>query len=987
MKKVMIGVLIVIPILILLVVAMVSTILSVQAWVAVEDLTVTINGGEDSLVLNFSELKGQKQNFYDYIDVKVYPDKANRYTIEWMISDGLVCHDLDYANRYQTYLDNKYLNEDDDPDNDIPVEHPAAMLVDDNGQEVASNTSGDFLINSYCSFSVAVQAENVRKSFSVLVVGYDVESILLVNENNELEVGESILLNPHYVPLDSVVNNATFESSDNSVATVDRNGAVTAVGEGTADIVMSTVREDGVEVKSAPYTVTVSPALCKYGNSLVTSSRNISLEDIGVNVEDIDEAASAGCSIDGQNLIVEGDSAQLALIGGKALPISICSAEDISIRHAALFDEQNGYVLAVGDIPLQLAVEYTDMLAGSAPTGVSWSSSDNSVATVDNGKVEAKNSGFVTITAATAAAAVDIRLNVQYKVTSMQLKSSTLSFEVGLAKQTVFASQRFNGSALEANSTLIVVQGEPRQKDGMSDSEHRQALEQFYSAYKFEIVEGADYAHFDPVTINRIVFDNALEGKGLQKIVAKVSAKYPKYEGMTVFTEENVDLYAIYGVEVASRAEFETATQMQEQYAKAEGNYHPSNIVQSVVDDYDGITYMVQMSDYSDRTLAITLAANILFDGDYTPGDDTHQFLYGDLYGNNNMMYSTSGLVGYVPADDEFTGRFGLLQVAWSNVTVSNVVLRTNELKDGTITDSSSASGLKGTCLVVNALADKGVNGNEYAYTKHLENVKVEYSIFENANWGMRMNNADVAMTGCVLRNMSSCSIYTATRIVPMTDTTDAYMHYGNLSVHNVVCSNSLGTFMSNVYERVTLLPDGGANRFNSDDELNRKFFVDNFASKGYASSFTQTGFLNIYNWQKAADGNLIDVGDDTYNNVIKNFAVDLIEYNPAFEQGRLWFDNQWYFHLGFVISGVSLGENIFDEPMYLTVSIEDPRFYKVHTGDIKPTDPSVSAREKFAAALISRLGLDFYGYRYDSNILPGDTYAIEINFINSLHS
>ena len=47
-----------------------------------------------------------------------------------------------------------------------------------------------------------------------------------------------------------------------------------------------------------------------------------------------------------------------------------------------------------------------------------------------------------------------------------------------------------------------------------------------------------------------MVFTNAMEGLGKRQIVVKVSAKYPKYEGMTRFTTETVTLNVVYGVAV-----------------------------------------------------------------------------------------------------------------------------------------------------------------------------------------------------------------------------------------------------------------------------------------------------------------------------------------------------------------------------------------------------------------------------------------------------
>ena len=99
MKKVMIGILILIPIIILLVVAMVSTIVSAQAHVAVENIELKYKDSESTiyeLSLTLEEVANKTINLKDYLDVVVYPQKANNYTIEWTISGDVTYTDEEY---------------------------------------------------------------------------------------------------------------------------------------------------------------------------------------------------------------------------------------------------------------------------------------------------------------------------------------------------------------------------------------------------------------------------------------------------------------------------------------------------------------------------------------------------------------------------------------------------------------------------------------------------------------------------------------------------------------------------------------------------------------------------------------------------------------------------------------------------------------------------------------------------------------------------
>ena len=119
MKKVMIGILILIPVLILVIVAAVSNFLKIAAWIAVDDISVVYkddqNQEADSITLVFDS-KVSLHDMNDFVKVKVFPEYANRYSIEWRISGDVECIDKEYEklyNEYRAELDvyNKYLSD------------------------------------------------------------------------------------------------------------------------------------------------------------------------------------------------------------------------------------------------------------------------------------------------------------------------------------------------------------------------------------------------------------------------------------------------------------------------------------------------------------------------------------------------------------------------------------------------------------------------------------------------------------------------------------------------------------------------------------------------------------------------------------------------------------------------------------------------------------------------------------------------------------
>lgn len=615
MKKVMIGILILIPIIVLVVVALVSVIVSVNAHIAVEDLQLRYKDSDKTiytLQIPFDEVANI--NIYNYVDAKVYPEKATNKTVEWQIVGDVSYTDENYEASRNAYLANlsslkaelenelangsfstparqnaynvvksKYYKDSSliiSEMADILLEkvYPAAAFVDENGKEIESNTTGKMLVSSYCKFTVRAQAETVSRIITVSVMGYDVERVTLgVSEEEDatLGVGESMRLLATYTPIDSIVNTTIWSSSDESVISVDQNGVVTALKEGRATIsllasVYSSEKKEELDFVEGTIDLTVEQkgASSIFGEKVVTSRTSLTFAELGVIKEEI--ASVEGGLLTEDGITVNADIAQITTKDGRRLTLTKCAQSDIAIRNTRFYSSESGYVLAVGENVLDLDLVWADMLQDGHPQNAVWTSSDSSVATVgENGEVRGVSRGIVTITATVGAKSVSVTINVQNKLSQIQLRTSNASLAIGIARETVFASEKYVNVGVNndkvANSTLITVQGQP---EGATAAQ----LAAFYSAYVFEIVEGKEFASLDTVVRNKVVFTNAMEGLGKRQIVVKVSAKYPKYEGMTRFTTETVTLNVVYGVAVNNIDELIQASKDQEAYAKAEDN-------------------------------------------------------------------------------------------------------------------------------------------------------------------------------------------------------------------------------------------------------------------------------------------------------------------------------------------------------------------------------------------------------------------------------
>ncbi len=979
MKKVMIGILILIPIVVLLIVLAVGAIVSMEVYISVEEVALVDADGNavKNITVNTADLDDGKFNISDYLFIKVLPAKATNRTVTWTIEE-LRCLDNEYEQAYEYYIEHK-------AEPNVSEVKPAAILLDENGYEASSNTTGQVLINSYCSFKLKASAGVSFAYVQVEVVGFDVEKVVIANvtnDSNELKLGDLIRLVANYTPIDSKVNYFEWISDDESIVEIDENGIVRAVGVGTAHIThkasVYSSEESGqiAYITSAPFEIVVEEgASTLYGDELTTSKSIMTLSELGLSS---DYEVVSGGSLDGETLTITDD--RVVLQNGDAqFVINRCDSEAIKIIGKDLLDnreESNNFILEKGKT-LKLNVEWRDETKDSVLEGVVWTSSNNSIATVSNGVITALDNGIVTITATHGVESESIELNVREKVTVLRLETSKLFYEVGIAKETVFASDKYVNIAVnnvkEANSTLIRIQGEPEEANRLAD---------FYESYKFEVVSGEEYARFDNTVANKIVFiSSALEGKGRQQVVVRVSAKYPKYETMAHYTTEEVALNVVYGIEAANALELKQASLDQKAYAYA--NEVPTK-------DYAGFDVYVSSS----KTLAIVLSGDAVFDQDYINnyyqevevngklvkkfGYDSEIDLFGSLYGNNHRLYSWKEYLAEQYSE--------LLHVAWSDVVVSNVRIRPNTLgEDDTTFNNDDTQGLWGDSIDFECIEDEH---NIAPWGRnHLTNVTIEYCVLENGLKVSSIYNTDVKFDGCIIRNIANCAFYIPCRVddVEVDGTMYLYPHYSHIHLNNIVASNMLATLASLSYDHYS--KDGDDNyRFGQTAETIDQYMYDNFVSKGYNMELKQTGFLDLYNWQPSSSTNMIKTGNEALDSLVQKAVGALVDNHPDLEPYKyIWKRNgieEPWFHMGFVCVGMSNFPS--NEKTYFNPSFEDPRIHSFYAAEL---DDNIKDDDNNWLYSFFK-GLEFRIFMYDKNspITPESKVPDGDALINHLH-
>lgn len=935
MKKVMLGVLVVIPIIIMLIVGLVTSFVSTQAYIGVESVSMD----RDTVQIFWSDVEEDANGRYivnlnDYINVTVLPERATNKTVEWQIQG------------------------------DIEVTTsgvPGVELVeasDDGYTAVDTNTTGLLEITGYCTFRVSVNAEGYLDTCLVEVTDSDVQSITLSGEN-ELSTGEKTMLTAAYNPAGSMVTEGRWESDNPSVATVDANGVVTAVGEGSAVIYMcATQNGTGEEVRSEGFTVTVKAGASLFGSTVYTAERRVDLAAAGV----ADAAAATGGVIEDGVLVID-DGASSATVSSPAGDVTfvVCGADDFVIANADFFaydpDSEDTYTLGIGEIPLDLDAEWlADIGAQDEAPSATWSSSDESVATVDeNGVVTAVSKGEVTITATVAGVSKEIRLFAVEKISIFRLQLDESSLAVGLARETVFASYRFDpthelteddydrGTEFYVDNVLEIALSLPVVPEEADDRA------EFYDAFVFE-TDRPELASFEG---NVLVF-NADAISERTDITISVSARYPRNPSLAAQT---LTITVIPAVEVNDVNEFFVAARSTQTFTKLfdglNHRYDPNTPA------FDGDIVLGSDIAYCDTETGEPLLTALDVTAEKYQYNNYEAQICCSLYGNNHRIY----------ASQSFMTEYNccLVTVREEGAVVSNVTISPNNDVGDEIQAASDAQGIKGYAIQFRTVSydDEYVNDN-------LTACRLEYSIIQNAGTGIGLHGVDFTIDGCIVRNMGGTGIYVPTNMEDKEsahdedgDGIEGDVKYSILRTHNLVMSNLIGTGMSFHYVN-----------FSNNDY--KKQFADQKAAAGQVSTLIQTGFLDIYNWQSTDALSLIDKDsiDDTAAALIEP-AMALLRTaleNQKFAYLIKDYDGTSYVHFGFVSTGLS-------EKSYLNPSFEDERFVELSTDMFREIGGS--------GVILGMLPNPIRVWCYtasEGDIVPGATYTVNTRFIDRLH-
>ncbi len=260
----------------------------------------------------------------------------------------------------------------------------------------------------------------------------EVSSVSLNTATIEMVEGETFTLVATVLPKDAEYDGVSWASSNVSVASVN-SGTITALKEGTATITAS------AGGKSATCTVKVSAKIIAVTSvSLDKTSLSMQVgetETITATVKPDDATDKAVVWISSDDAVASVSNGKItALKSGKATITAksgTCSAEcvvTVSVSTESITLDKSTLSLAVGETATLTATVKPDDATDKI---VAWSSSDESVAKVDNGKVTALKSGKATITAKCGGKTAECAVTVTVPVSSVTLDKTTLSLAIG----------------------------------------------------------------------------------------------------------------------------------------------------------------------------------------------------------------------------------------------------------------------------------------------------------------------------------------------------------------------------------------------------------------------------------------------------------------------------------------------------------------------------------------------------------------------------
>ena len=879
MKKVLIGVLILIPIIIVASVLLTTNIISKNSYLPVDRVELNENNIEFSL---------DNGNTIDTLKATVYPRLAKNHNLTWSIEEQ--------------HSDIPFVYAKDDPCQDCAdlSDKELKEHIDTNHIDIATiDNNGVVTVYGYGSFIVKVTTEEGNKfaTCSVKVVGDKVTKIELMPYGSSsklsekdvisMDTGERLLVNPIFTPGGARDKTVTWKSADERIVEVDKNGILSAKGAGETTIsVSSNDTGIGTSVK-----VKVNNGVFKGESYCYTADTTVNVKNY-MNVSDFTSVKVAGGTLSSDGTLNFDENATIATVtvNGKtfsAIKVDALSDDDIVFKNYDILLQKlynkNGdeveYIVKRG-LPIYLEVVYRNPEKSGVPE-VDFSSNDiapgSPIVNIEQfdqlGKesnvgnvamIEPNKEGDVKILAkdrTTNKTCSTVELKVVTPVFAINLALNATDAKRGVAAETVFGNKIFNADCTETSPYSFYMDFNYPKDVDFENFEFSTSDE---SIAKFSDEKGS---------YNKLVLNDKMpdDKKGLKnKVIITIKAKYPMYDNMPVVA--TYVLNVIDGYTVSNETQLKKAL-----HEKKE------SVAIYVKDSTAGGKLEIRADNNTDAS-RITMQEGT------------------SMYGNGFIVcYNEQDMIDR--KNDYFNE---LLKIETSNVHIENTILRMGyndpEAKNGLLQWEKSRR-------CVRILHEIENYDDETKNNETINNISFKYCIFENAKTVMEIAGADVNIEGCIFRNSSANSLF-----IPMSGNTSTYGRLpANVTLKNTVFTHSalMPIFVQTDFERDKNRKDESGNIIGYPEGST----WEDMKKTGYKDHFINVeGFLDIYNWINIEDfsstsGLVPSTGIESVDAIVGTTGAQIIAnelLQPEYSGVRHTFNGQEYVHLGIAVLGMT---------------------------------------------------------------------------------
>ena len=283
----------------------------------------------------------------------------------------------------------------------------------------------------------------------------EVSTVSLNTSTVEMVEGDTYSLVATVLPNNAEYDGISWASSNTSVASVNQ-GTVTALKEGKTTI---TANAGG---KSATCSVTVSAKYIAV-TSITLDKNELSLKvgssDVLTATVKPDDATDKNVKWSSSDAsIVKVDNGKVSALKSGTATITAtagsCSAECVVTTFTpveSISFENSDYSVGIGEATTLKVIIKPDSAAG---TNITWSSSDESIATVDKGEIKAINEGTTTITASADGKSASCQVTVKYP-DNVIYYTTTNNSKISLASEKGFGASLVSNEYENGQGKLI----------------------------------------------------------------------------------------------------------------------------------------------------------------------------------------------------------------------------------------------------------------------------------------------------------------------------------------------------------------------------------------------------------------------------------------------------------------------------------------------------------------------------------------------------